>query len=1333
MMSLATLWPYALAAVLLLAAVIVVLLVLVLRKSAKVSQFSDAAEPEESEEGEAKTEARAGIADHVMITAAFRRARTLIRALSDRDQYRAALHLMIGAEGSREPGFLGRMTGSGLQLAYDDPVREGLAFGDGCGFYFFDDGVVLDLAGQQVLGADGVSSDTRGWRTILRQLRELRPKRPADGVILTVSAVDLLEARKVESRLAARADRLHRKLWEVQQQLGFRLPVYVVVTGCENLAGFSDLCISLPQSSRGEMIGWSSPHAVHVPYNPAWLDDAFEDLHRDLGNMQMELFAGGERPKGVLLFPWSMRSLKKPLRTFLNHLFKSSAYHEGMMVRGFYFCGTSAGDTMFAADLLEHKIFPETGLAVPTSRTKMARDRRVRVLQTATAGAAILFAAGLTWAWLSFRHENKVLKPVLEAALRAKMQKSVTNTDAEVEIANDILDGMAKINFRRYGSVFVPSSWFSSFDDELRGALVTTFNTVILDSIQTRLERKVDAAMNGATMRIVPEGAVDSGRRGIAFRTATDAILPVEETPEFQSLQRFVSALQQIEVHGRMLNELAKENRGELRALGQLIEFSFGHPLSDRFFKNGELYETALKTAHSTRNFDPERYRAHTSETARVLAEDLYHRLYDRNPFAARLGALEASLNSGRQAGETSAEDFKYLAQTMHSLEDNLAGPELQWAFKPGFDLGPSYNEMLAAMGRSGFFGPECVTVIRTRGSSGWSSFNRRLLAETPFTGPILATRNGSPEMKLSTNTLLLRSAVEAFLNQGFVSARGATQNLVTTLRPEERLVWNPGLLRQAVTEYQAYERFRDKGLKLFSPELQAAVDVAARDRVGVQMQDLLVAAQTIEPAPSAPTNAVLESELQNGVDRFASAAKLVDENLDVFARLDLYKPRTDLIAVMNAEAMRLLRMTDELFQRNAPYTAANDLGWRDGSTPPSPAAWGARDPAELSLFLETTRGRMSHLARTYAKPMLAWMADAGTDDLPENIEVVNRWQSILDDLDDFDAKKPANATAALEDYLSNAMAKVTTKDCSTAVLTARPQRRNGYLATRLEQLSRQVTEICWTQSSQEAIRRYVKIAGYFNERLAGRYPFASASPTSTTIEADPDDIRRFYRLFDDSDALIRSIPPDRNDGLHGAREFLDDMRTVRVFFAGFLDPVKATRNPEVDIETEFRTLQQREMAGNEIIRWSLSIGDETVTERDKAKKLRWTPGTPVRVELRWANDAPHVPVLSAARRGVSVADRVVTYEYKNQWALLYALSDLRAAAADLGPEINAPPVTLALTVQTKPADGATALPRSAQVFMRVALLTPEGTPLDVPAFPAKAPALEGFIIGDIR
>lgn len=241
MIDLQRIWPFALAAVVLLAVVILVLLISLLRRSARVSRFEDAEPEPEPEPAELEeTPAPPGDEKGAMkgpaplgVRLAFGRAgRRLDRAAAG-DRHRVPLLLLLGADGSRDSDLL---VNAGLELPFGAPADAGMDLGQGRGFWFLDRGVVLDLAGDAVLAADGRTSDERSWRSALNLLQKLRPKRPVDGIVLAIPCRELIEAQRSEAaqeELTARAGRIYRKLWQMQQRLGFRLPVYLLVTGCE--------------------------------------------------------------------------------------------------------------------------------------------------------------------------------------------------------------------------------------------------------------------------------------------------------------------------------------------------------------------------------------------------------------------------------------------------------------------------------------------------------------------------------------------------------------------------------------------------------------------------------------------------------------------------------------------------------------------------------------------------------------------------------------------------------------------------------------------------------------------------------------------------------------------------------------------------------------------------------------------------------------------------------------------------------------------------------------------------------------------------------------------
>jgi type VI secretion system protein ImpL len=1391
-MNLAVTWPWALAIVLILAVVVVIVLVRLLRKSSKVSQFADAEEPIEevgpSEEIETTEEQVVGLSE------AFTRAKELLDRVGDGDPHHVPFYLLVGAEGARDADLL---SASGLDLPWGTPGEAGMSLGNGRGFHFFERGVVLDMAGESVLRADGVSSDEKGWNQLMQLLQQLRPRRPIDGVIVTLPCGELLDASVDEARraeLATRAGRIFRKLWEAQQRLGFRLPAYVVVSGCERLTGFTSLCASLPAASLDDMIGWSSPYSVETAYRGRWIDEAFAMLNSRLHNVQMELFTeGATDPDNLLRLPSAILALAAPVRAYADNLFKSSAYHGSLIFRGLYFCGrssgsanqTTAGRTAFLRDLLERKVLPECGLASPTARTIVARNRTVRMTQIAAAISLLMFGGGLTWSHFEFQRHKAALMPLLTESvktleLRARRQadrERISHTDLAAG-ATRLLEHMSRIDFPNYEHLFVPMSWTGVFEDELERAMTQSFQNVILTAIRLDLEEKTRSIIaSSAPMRVVPvdptrpvtpisptlqpeAGATPVAANVFATLVQSEAeelaalygdeqqepgallvvpgeqlaeeakapILAVSQMPEFIAWKRYIRTLRSVEDNARMFNQLS--NTGDLKELGQLVAYSFEQQLPESFYKRSSLYRKALLNTNYGR-FDSAAFSTEATERAEELAADFYAALFRRNPFAARLQQLGPAMQRatwrGAAAGET--EVFLDLARRLRDIDLALSGTEVEWAFRSSFDLGHEFNSLLNDISASRFLGPSVAGRIREAGSSGWADLRSQLASSTtPLTGPILLHRNGRTEMRLSGDVLLLKYALDSFLGQGFLVANPRQRKLREVPR-DARLTWNGALLDRAAAVSVAYDRFRDKHLELFPAELRIPIDQVARDRAALEMSDLLANAQSLEPIAAPGSMRLLEQELRLDITNFMAGVKPVTGILDAFSRLGSNESQRDVAVAMTAEALRLLQTVDRLLTGDQPYTPRNgNFAWWDGVAPPSPMAWGARDPAEVAGYLARSRGSVSALAHTFAEPLLVWFTKTGSMNRPDVRELVGKWQSVLDDLRDYDAKKPGNAIAALEDYVTTRMPKVSAADCTSAALPPGSGGRQSYFDATLENLSRELTLRCYAIASRDAATRYTELSRLFNQRLAGRYPFSEGPPKLDEPEADPADVRAFFRAFDSSKGIISatSADPALTTTFAAARRFVDQLAAVRTFFAPFLDAPKPDPIPSYDVEATFRVLRAREIEGDQIIDWSFALDEEVVTNRDTKTKLRWAPGKTVRFALRWAGNAPRVPAPITGSGTVSVKERTVVYEYTNRWSLLTALADHSVSLATLPDYTDVEPVTLGFSMYTQPAGGGERSEAPAQVFVRLALLAPGTTQsIDLPRFPARAPRLE--------
>ena len=282
--------------------------------------------------------------------------------------------------------------------------------------------------------------------------------------------------------------------------------------------------------------------------------------------------------------------------------------------------------------------------------------------------------------------------------------------------------------------------------------------------------------------------------------------------------------------------------------------------------------------------------------------------------------------------------------------------------------------------------------------------------------------------------------------------------------------------------------------------------------------------------------------------------------------------------------------------------------------------------------------------------------------------------------------------------------------------------------------LYRSLNERCLALAGQRALAGFGEIEKSFNLRLAGKFPFSAAGSGVYAVEAEPDEVRGFFRLFDAHDEYLDFMPADvprRPEIL----QFVAATRAVRAFFAHYLDNPESGLAPVYDIDVEFRINQQAgEVAGNLIIGWELEVGGKTVSFRDAERRARWTVGRPITLYLRWAKDSPWEPVTDGTEPKLAGDGRTLIYEFDNRWSLISFVADNRSAGQFLGTFADTRPHTLVFEVETRPRTDRVALgsapppPGPTRIFLRVTVLAPDGDEpktLELPRFPDRAPKPE--------
>jgi type VI secretion system protein ImpL len=347
--------------------------------------------------------------------------------------YQLPWYMFIGAPGT---GKTTALTQSGLKFPLADSMGKGAIGGVGgtrnCDWWFTDEAVLLDTAGRYTTQDSNTDADKAAWGGFLQLLRKHRRRRPINGVIIAVSAADLLQ--ESDAWRAAQAQSIRERLKELHEKLGVRFPVYVMVTKTDLLAGFMEYFDGLGREERAQVWGVTFPLAdtAHIDATLAAFPAEFALLEqqlqaRVLARMQQERDV--QKRALVYSFPQQFAGIGEPLGRFLGDVFQANRYEEESLLRGVYFSsGTqegspidrvmsamaasfgldrqvlapngASGRSYFITNLLQQVIFPEAELA----GVNRGLERKRRYLQWGASAAIglllVLGCAGMVTSYL---------------------------------------------------------------------------------------------------------------------------------------------------------------------------------------------------------------------------------------------------------------------------------------------------------------------------------------------------------------------------------------------------------------------------------------------------------------------------------------------------------------------------------------------------------------------------------------------------------------------------------------------------------------------------------------------------------------------------------------------------------------------------------------------------------------------------------------------------------------------------------------------------------------------------------------------------------------------
>ncbi|MBC7944271.1 MAG: type VI secretion system membrane subunit TssM [Burkholderiales bacterium] len=439
--------------------------------------------------------------------------------------YELPWYVFIGAPGS---GKTTALIYSGLQFPlaerFGQKKIQGIGGTRNCDWWFSDEAVLLDTAGRYTTQESDAEVDKTAWTGFLQLLKKHRPRRPINGVLVTVSVADLLQQNA--SQREAHASALRKRIQELHEQLGIRFPVYALVSKADLLAGFMEFFGEYGKEERAQVWGVSFPLSENkdAPASLGSLRDELSALEQRLNERLIDRLQQERDPQKralIYTFPQQFAAIREPLADFLDQVFSPSRFEEKPLLRGVYFTsGTQEGSpidrilaglgralrldrkvlpsnrptgkSFFLTRLLRDVIFQEAGLA----GTNLRWERRRAALQwSALALAGIITATAAAAWWLSYTR-NKAYITSVQANVNdiSKQVEAVRVTgDADVVKLLPILKSVRDLSDAPHGP---DAPWDMGLGlyqgDKLEAASDHAYRRMLNDSFLPRLAARVE-------------------------------------------------------------------------------------------------------------------------------------------------------------------------------------------------------------------------------------------------------------------------------------------------------------------------------------------------------------------------------------------------------------------------------------------------------------------------------------------------------------------------------------------------------------------------------------------------------------------------------------------------------------------------------------------------------------------------------------------------------------------------------------------------------------------------------------------------------------------------
>lgn len=1127
-------------------------------------------------------------------------------------KYQLPWFLLIGAEDSGKTTFLNSLL---LESPIDeDPILAGHTL---CDWRFFNNGIFLDIKGSLIrkLGFQP-QSDEKEWFKVMDLLAQNRPKKPLDGILLFVSVTDFVGPNKKNMvEIHQDAEYMYSKLWQLQNTLRIKLPVYIVLTNMDKIDGFKEFVKSMPEENKEDIFGWSSPYAPETVFNASWVDEMFETMDKRIRALQGEIFVNGyeEDNSSLFLFPRAFNSILEPLRLFIGRIFQENTYSEGFFCRGAYFTGFEHSNThsssnqegwpqipkqvyekaessslslrhSFATNLVIEKIFPEKNMGRIIWKGPLSYSYTLKALQISIMISLGVGVWGLTKSYKELNRAKNSIKPHLyqinQVLISNKSKKdgfSMLKKETDILIKN-----LSDISVSNLRFLFLPASWFSRIEDQILSLLQQAYDKIILKSISYKIRDNFEKLSQGHIMS-------DCSKPSVSFNPT--------HSKEFCELNHYVSRLNSLEIAANKM-KLIKDT-GSLEDFAWVFRTIFQIDLPKKFFTDSELYKSALRQSNMD-TIEISEYSEKIKQHVETLFKAFIHNSFLFKNISSNLNNLQKSMV------DLEKNKLIFRAKDLHKINLQISraislinSKEFNWLSQITFNSN-SFNDFINKINGLSSLGNSVAESFVDRANLSFSKLRTYLQTiYLPFIGRLFDVSQGR-FLYPSSSLMEFQGILNTLFSEKFMKFVNFQPILPST--PGKRMLWDLNILNDSVGLLMSYENFISTKILSFPSEIRDLFKLVAKNNLETLISTKLSSAQRFLFDDN--TQSSIVDDIQNIRLGYNSIVPILRQLKAL--NFKIYSNLRDLEA---SKLLKLITKIDAMLHEEKLYTLAeNEIKMEN-------IIKGIRyDDKDINNYLEMQRGRMEYFAKELVEPIIETLkviADLQNSDLPP---IAQKWDEIIKDLNNYKLHNKSSKLESLEKFIKENIANIKIENIKKILFEAENinpttssyfEERKIYFKKFLAESFKNLKKNVLYKYFNDIIFEFKKIASAFPLNMHGRILDEVAVSNFTEIFEKQKNLSELFAIFEDTN--------------QEKIKFLNELKILKKWLSFLANPNEKILLKFLPEEKEIKSIEKNT---NNLIEVNFNCGDESLDLTQKGELALGDEDTPFILKFRLANQS---------------------------------------------------------------------------------------------------------------